>query len=82
MLVLGQIGGAHRGQRAELAPSLDRIDSHGNYTLDNVQIVASVVNIMKSDLSRDRFAELCAKVAAHRLAKKREAEDDLLAAIS
>jgi hypothetical protein len=61
-------GGAGRGNKALAAPSVDRIDSHGNYTLDNIQIVMAAVNVMKNDLSTDQFVALCEQVVAHRLA--------------
>jgi len=43
--------------------SLDRIDSDIGYTVDNIQWVHKDVNRMKSDLSSDRFTELCCLVA-------------------
>jgi hypothetical protein len=61
-------GGSGRSKRAMTAPSVDRIDSHGNYTLDNIHIVMSAVNVMKNDMSTDQFVALCEQVAAHRLA--------------
>jgi len=42
--------------------SLDRIDSSKGYTVDNVQWVHKEVNKMKSNLSQERFFELCALV--------------------
>lgn len=60
-------GGSGRGQRAHSLPSVDRIDSQGNYTLDNIHIVLNVVNVMKNDLPTDQFIALCEQVAAHRL---------------
>jgi hypothetical protein len=42
--------------------SLDRIDSSRGYTLDNIQWVHKDVNKMKSNLSSERFFELCALV--------------------
>lgn len=60
-------GGAGRGKRALTAPSVDRIDSHGNYTLDNIQLVMNAVNVMKNDMTTDQFVMLCEQVAAHRL---------------
>lgn len=60
-------GGVGRGRRAMTAPSVDRIDSHGNYTLDNIQIIMNAVNVMKNDMSTDQFVALCEQVAAHRL---------------
>ena len=35
--------------------SIDRTDSDGGYTLDNIQLVHKQVNIMKMDLSMDEF---------------------------
>lgn len=61
-------GSLGRGQRAMRAPSVDRIDSNGNYTLDNIHIVLNVVNVMKNDLSTDQFVMLCEQVVAHRIA--------------
>jgi len=45
--------------------SLDRIDSSLGYTLDNVQLVCRIINVMKTDLSMDAFREWCKKVAFH-----------------
>jgi len=53
-------------------PSIDRIDSSGNYTLDNIQIVSAAVNVMKQALPQDLFIALCdrvARVARAKLAK-------------
>lgn len=60
-------GGAGRGKRALTAPSVDRIDSQGNYTLDNIQIVMNAINVMKSDMTTEQFILLCEQVSAHRL---------------
>lgn len=60
-------GGTGRNRRAMGQPSVDRIDSNGNYTLDNIQIVLAAVNMMKNDLSNDHFVALCEQVASHRL---------------
>lgn len=57
--------------------SVDRIDSTGNYALGNVQIVCNIVNIMKQDLPSTEFYRWCGLVIGGR----RNAEDDLLAAI-
>lgn len=45
--------------------SLDRIDSKGDYTLDNVQWTHKDVNGMKRHLPEDRFIELCRAVVQH-----------------
>jgi hypothetical protein len=62
----GTIG---RGKRAKMTPSVDRIDSHGNYTVDNIQIVCAVINLMKNDLATDQFIALCERVAGHQMDK-------------
>lgn len=43
--------------------SLDRIDSTGGYTLDNVQLLHKDVNMMKQQYSNERFVEICRAVA-------------------
>ena len=43
--------------------SVDRINSDKNYTVDNIQIVVNVVNIMKRDIPQDLFIILCKAVA-------------------
>ena len=42
--------------------SLDRIDSNKDYTADNIQLVCVPINRMKSDMTEDRFIELCSLV--------------------
>lgn len=39
--------------------SLDRIDSSKGYTIDNVQWVHKDINIMKMDLSKEKFIDYC-----------------------
>ena len=46
--------------------SLDRIDSALGYVEGNVQFVHKDVNIMKWDLSDDRFLEICEKITLNR----------------
>jgi len=43
--------------------SLDRIDSNGGYTIDNVQWVHKDVNCMKFDLKEDYFIKMCRIIA-------------------
>jgi hypothetical protein len=62
--VQGKVG---RANRAHLRPSVDRIDSHGNYTIGNIQIVAQAVNMMKGALPQSSFVELCGAIARHNL---------------
>lgn len=60
-------GSRGRNGRNYKAPSLDRIDSNGNYVLGNLQIVMQVVNIMKNDLPDDVFIDLCRQIAEHNM---------------
>lgn len=46
--------------------SLDRIDSRGGYTLNNVQLLCAVVNVMKLDLGQSEFVTLCKVIAERR----------------
>ena len=82
MLDLNAVGMAGRGGRADLSPSVDRIDSRGNYVIGNIHVVAQVVNVMKNDIPVDRFVALCQAVASYEYGKRRAQEDDLLDAIS
>ena len=45
--------------------SIDRKDSNGHYTIENVQLVCAAINYMKSDLSDGRFIELCKIITKH-----------------
>ncbi len=45
--------------------SLDRIDSHQPYVLDNLQWVHKDIQKMKNDLPQERFVELCHVVSSH-----------------
>lgn len=45
--------------------SLDRIDSSGDYTLENVQWVHKSVNLMKNVLPQEDFIALCRAIADH-----------------
>lgn len=42
--------------------SVDRIDSGGNYSIDNIQIVCNIVNIMKHDMPQSEFLKWCKAV--------------------
>lgn len=39
--------------------SIDRINSNKGYELDNIQLVGSMINRMKTDLPQDEFIKLC-----------------------
>lgn len=45
--------------------SLDRIDSAGDYTKENVQFISMAVNLMKSTMSHEQTVELCKIIANH-----------------
>lgn len=45
------------------APSVDRIDSLGSYTMGNIQLVCQIVNIMKNAYPMADFIEVCMDVA-------------------
>lgn len=45
--------------------SLDRIDSTKDYTIDNVQWVHKIVNLMKFDLNQDQFLRWCRRIVDH-----------------
>lgn len=42
--------------------SIDRIDSFGSYTPDNVQLVCRIANSMKLNLGQSEFIKLCRKI--------------------
>lgn len=42
--------------------SVDRIDSKKGYTIENIQLVCSIVNTMKWDLDNNDFIDICHKV--------------------
>ncbi len=50
--------------------SIDRISSLGGYTEDNVQLVCSIANIMKHNLSVADFEDICRRVVETSLAKQ------------
>ena len=60
-----------------LAPSIDRIDSSKGYTTDNIQVVAHIVNIMKTDLTMDAFVIWCQRIATYRDLKTEKLADEL-----
>jgi len=53
--------------KVSITASLDRIDSSGHYTEDNVQWVHKDVNWMKNRFSQERFLDLCTLIAANNL---------------
>lgn len=51
-------------QHGSRTASLDRIDSNGEYTIDNIQWVHKDVNIMKNRFDQGYFISLCRMIAA------------------
>lgn len=45
--------------------SIDRIDSTKGYDIDNIQLVAAIVNIMKSTLSVEELKQWCGAIIDH-----------------
>jgi len=45
--------------------SIDRIDNNKNYTKDNIQIVAFIVNLMKWKQTEEDFIEMCRTVVKY-----------------
>lgn len=45
--------------------SIDRIDSSKGYTLDNVQLVCNIVNLMKNTLSIDELCDWCKSIVSY-----------------
>lgn len=45
--------------------SVDRIDSSKGYTIDNIQIVHKILNIMKRDIPNDEFIGWCRLIYKH-----------------
>lgn len=45
--------------------SVDRINSNGSYTKDNIQLVCCIINIMKWDLDQNHFIDMCKNIYLH-----------------
>lgn len=66
----GKVG---RGNKAFMSPSIDRIDSRGNYVLNNTQLVLAVVNIMKNELTVQQFRDVCRLVSEYEISSQLDA---------
>lgn len=53
----------HAPNGPETTASIDRIDSDGDYTLDNIQLVHKWVNMAKGTMSQDDFIAMCRAVS-------------------
>lgn len=51
--------------KSKFRPSIDRKDSRKGYTVNNVQFVCSVINVMKNKLLDREFIDLCKLVVKH-----------------
>lgn len=49
--------------------SIDRIDSSKGYTVDNIQLVAKIVNQAKNDLDEKDFLDMIKFIYEERIAK-------------
>ena len=45
--------------------SVDRINSAKGYTLDNIQLVGRVINMMKGEMPQDMFLDFCEAIAKY-----------------
>lgn len=54
-----------RGIRCQTNASIDRIIAGGKYTIDNVQLVCSVLNHLRIDTPINEFIDWCKKVAKY-----------------
>lgn len=48
-------------------PSIDRIDSNKGYTLDNIRLVAWIVNHSRGSLTDQEFFDMCNKVTRNNI---------------
>src|SRR3990167_4208811 len=71
------VGKKHGLLKDPTSASVDRIDSAGHYTYENVAIVCARVNVMKGDLTHQEFIEWCQLIIRHQAAK----EDEITAAL-
>ena len=51
--------------RRPFTPSIDRIDTNKGYTIDNIRLVCSIVNIALSDFGDEAFATMCNSFVAN-----------------
>ncbi len=58
------ISAAEAGKRRKLNMSIDRIDSTGGYTRDNIRITSVMVNMARLNWSDADFVAMCRAVAA------------------
>lgn len=49
---------------SKLKASVDRIDSTKGYSVDNIQLVATCVNVAKNSLTQEQFIAMCKAVVA------------------
>jgi hypothetical protein len=56
----------NKNNKMKTKASLDRIDSNKGYTIDNIQWVTGIINIIKADLEEKYFVELCRKISDYR----------------
>jgi hypothetical protein len=57
------------GKSNSYKPSIDRITSKIGYTISNIQITTSSINVAKMSLESKEFYEMCRDVVAHSASK-------------
>jgi hypothetical protein len=58
--------------------SIDRIDSNGNYAIDNIQLVCAIINRIKYDLEENTFLDLCDEIVEYNKYRDEFDNDELL----
>ena len=56
----------HGSGKHTINASIDRIDPSKGYTKDNVQLVCSQVNMMKSNMEMDELYMFCENILKHK----------------
>jgi hypothetical protein len=62
-----------QGEKFPYNASIDRIIPGAPYTLDNIQLVCTIINTLIKDFSKEDFVRLCISVAEHNRSHSKEA---------
>lgn len=62
----------NNGQINDYNLSIDRIDSNKGYTIDNIQLVGALINIMKNDISERDFLFFVSTIAINSMLGSRD----------
>jgi hypothetical protein len=56
-----------KGPLQDDSPSIDRVNPHGGYTIDNVQVISWRANHLKSDATLDELEKITSYYRAHKV---------------